>query len=78
MTYIGFVAVTTDKTMHVGSPYPSSDQNLRGPHVARQQQLSINICRRPAPDLSSKPAPPPLLLSIDGKDRRTDGHSTVL
>jgi len=33
-----------------------SDRNLRGPHVARQQQLSTDICCGPAPDLSSKPA----------------------
>ena len=31
-----------------------SAQNLRGPHVARQQQLPIDLL--PAPDLSSKPA----------------------
>ena len=53
------------------------DQNLRGPHVARQQHLSIDICSGPAPDLSSKPA-----VSIDGTERRTngrtDGYSTVL
>ena len=45
--------------------YPSINQsrnatsNLatsRGLHVARQQQLSIDICCRSAPDLSSKPA----------------------
>jgi len=28
-----------------------SDQNLRGPHVARQQHLSIDICYRPAPEI---------------------------
>jgi len=28
-----------------------SDQNLRGPHVAQQQQLSIDICYRPAPEI---------------------------
>ena len=35
-----------------------SDQNLRGPHIVRQQQLSIDspICCKPSPDLSSKPA----------------------
>ena len=34
------------------------DQNLRSPHVAQQQQqqLSIDVCRYRAPDLSSKPA----------------------
>ena len=34
-----------------------SARNLRGPHVAReQQQLSTDICCGPAPDLGSKPA----------------------
>jgi len=43
--------------------FTQSDQNLRGPHVARQRHLSIDVL--PAPVLSSKPAderPPPLLL----------------
>jgi len=33
-----------------------SNQNVRGPHVARQEQLSIDIYCRPAPVFSSKPA----------------------
>ena len=48
-----------------------SDQNLRGPRVARQQQLSIDIYFVPAPDSRR----PPLLLSIDVTDGRTDGHT---
>jgi len=64
------------------------DQNLRGPHVARQQHLSIDICSGPAPDISSKPAGRRRCCcrstgqrdaQTDGRtDRRTDGYSTVL
>jgi len=48
-----------------------SDQNLRGPHVAQQQQLSIDICCK----LTQQTRRPPLLLSIDGTDRQTDGRT---
>jgi len=58
-----------------------SDQNLRGPHVARQQQLWIDICCGLRQTSAANP-PPTLLLFIDGTDRRTDGrtdgHSAVL
>ena len=49
-----------------------SDQNLRGPHVARQQQYchrSISAARAGPQQQTRRP---PLLLSIDGTDRRTD------
>jgi len=55
-----------------------TDRNLRGPRVARQKQTSIDRHRLPAPDPQQQTRRPPLLLSIDGTDRRTDGHSTVL
>ena len=48
-----------------------SDQNLRGPHVAQQQQLSIDICCK----LTQQTRRPPPLLSIDGTDRQTDGRT---
>ena len=50
-----------------------SDQNLRGPHVARQQQLSIDSAIDTRPQ--QKTRRPPLLLSIDGTDGRTDGRT---
>ena len=50
-----------------------SGQNLRGPHEARQHQLSIDICCRPAPDLSSKPAG--AVATVDRWDRQTDGQT---
>jgi len=50
------------------------DQNLRGPRVARQEQLSIDIC---CPHPSSAANQRPLLLLSNGWDRQTDGHSTV-
>ena len=43
---------------------------------ASRLQLSIHISRLQGA-LSSKPAGLPLLLSIDGTDRRTDGRPTV-
>jgi len=49
-----------------------SDRNLRGPHVARQQQLSIDICcRRP----TSAAKPPAAAAAVDRRDRRTDGRT---
>jgi len=51
-----------------------SDQNLLGPHVARQQQLWIDICCGRRPTSAANP-PPTLLLFIDGTDRRTDGRT---
>jgi len=48
-----------------------SGQNLRGPHVARQQQLAIDM-RRPRPTSAANPT---LLLSIDGTDEQTDGRT---
>jgi len=53
-----------------------SGRILRGPHVVRQQQLSVNICCRRRPQQQTRGSP--LLLTIDGTDRLTDGHSTVL
>ena len=47
-----------------------SDQNLRGPHVARQQHRSVLFAARARPQQQTRR--PPLLLSIDGTDRRTD------
>jgi len=54
------------------------DQNLRGPHVARQQHLSIDICSGPAPDLSSKPAGRRRCCccrSTEQRDAQTDGQT---
>ena len=53
-----------------------SDQNLRRPRVAEQQQLSIDICcRRP----TSTANPPADAAAVDRRDRQTDrradGHS---
>ena len=60
-----------------------SDQNVRGPLVARQQQLSINICWMPAPDFGSKPAGCRRCCRSKEKtegrtDRRTDGRTDIL
>ena len=56
-----------------------SDQNLRGPHAALQQKLSIDICSGPTTDLSSKPAGRRCFRRSTGEtDRQTDGHSTIL
>jgi len=52
------------------------DQNLQGLHVTRQQQLSINICCGPMPDLSSKPAHHHCCCRLMGW--HADGCSTVL
>ena len=51
-----------------------SDQHLRGPHIARQQQLSIDTCC-PRP---TSAANPPLLLLLLVSSNGTDRHSTVL
>jgi len=52
-----------------------SDQSLRGPHVAWQQQLSLDIwCARP----TSAANPPTAAAADDRRDRRTLRHSTVL
>jgi len=49
-----------------------SDKNLRGPHVKRQHP-SIDICCLQASQ--QRTLLPPLLLSIDGTDRQTDGRT---
>jgi len=46
-----------------------SGQNLRGPHVARQQQTSIDIC---CPPQTSAANPPAAAVAFDRRDRRTD------
>ena len=55
-----------------------SDFNLRRPHIARQQQLSVYIVPRP----TSAANPPAAAAAVDRRDRqtdgRTDGHATVL
>ena len=45
-----------------------SDRNLRGPHVAWQQQLSIDIC---CPRLTSAANPPSAAAAVDRRDRQT-------
>jgi len=47
-----------------------SDQNLRGPHVARQQQLSIDICCGPRPTSAANPP------AVDGRNK-TDGRTLL-
>ena len=50
-------------------------QNLRCPHVARQQQQSIDIC---CPRLTSAANPPAAAAAVDRRDRqtgRTDGRT---
>ena len=49
-----------------------SDQNLRGPYIARHQQLSINIC---CPRLTSAANPPAVAAAVARRDRRTDGQT---
>jgi len=46
-----------------------SDQNLRGPHVARQQQLSVDIC---CPRRRSVTNPRAAAAAVDRRDRQTD------
>jgi len=46
-----------------------SGQNRRGPHVARQQQLSTNFC---CPHPTSSVNPPAAAAAVDRRDRRTD------
>jgi len=46
-----------------------SDQKLGGPHVARQQQLSVDIC---CPRPTSAANPPSALAAVDRWDRRTN------
>jgi len=48
-----------------------SDQNLRSPHVARQQQLSIDICC-PRP---TSAANPPAAAAVDRWGRHADRHT---
>jgi len=56
-------------------PHSPTKKNLRGPRVARQQQLLIDICcPRPTPAAN----PPAAAAEVDRWDRRTDGHLTVL
>jgi len=50
-------------------------KNLRGPRVARQQQLLIDIC---CPSPTPAANPPSAAAAVDRLDRRTDGHLTVL
>jgi len=46
--------------------------NLRGPHVTRWQQLSIDIrCRRP----TSATNPAATAAAVDRRDRQTDGRT---
>jgi len=52
-----------------------SDRNLRGPHVARRQQLSINICSAARARPQQHTRRPPVLSSIDMTDIRTDGRT---
>jgi len=47
-----------------------SDQNLRGPHIARMQQPLIDICAARV-GLQRQTRWPPLMLSTDGTYRRT-------
>jgi len=46
-----------------------SDQNVRGPHVARQQQLSIDVC---CPRPTSAANPPAAAAAVDRRDRQTN------
>jgi len=50
-----------------------SDQHLRGPHLARQQRLSIDICR-PRPTLAA--SPPAAAAAVARRDRQTGRHDT--
>ena len=48
------------------------DQNQRDPHVARKQQLLIDICcQRP----TSAANPPAAAAAVDRRDRQTDGRT---
>ena len=55
---------------HVGPPC-SRTRNLRGPHVARRQQLSVDIC---CPRPTSAANPPAAAAAVSRRDRRTDGQ----
>ena len=60
-------------TKHVCWISLQSDQNLRGPHVARQQQLSVDIC---CPRTRSATNPPQAAAAaVDRRDRQTDGRT---
>ena len=59
---------TSNNDNFVGPPL-QSDQNLRGPHVARQQQLSVDIC---CPRPTSAANPPSAVAAVDRWDRRTN------
>ena len=48
-----------------------SDQNLRGPHVARQLQLSIDICC-PRPTSAANPPAAAATATVDRRDRQTE------
>jgi len=50
------------------------DQNLRGPHVTRQQQISIDIC---CPRLTSAANRPAIGAAVDRWDRRKDGRTDI-
>jgi len=68
-----------DENKCVRSPYSRNETSAAHPHIARQhlQQIAIDICCcRARPQQQTHR--PLLLLSIDGTDRRTDGHLTVL
>ena len=62
-----------DSTDSYTSMLDQSDENLHGPHVARQQQLSIDL----RPTSAANPPAAAAILSIDETDGRTDGHWTV-
>ena len=49
-----------------------SDQNVRGPRVARQKHLSIDICC-PRPIIAANP--PADAAAVDRRDRQTDGRT---
>jgi len=54
-----------------------SDQNLRCPHIARQQQLSIDICCRQRSAANPMHAAAAVDIWDRQTDGRTDGRSTV-
>jgi len=71
--YIHYTYVITLRWTSILTARPK--KNLRGPRVARQQQLLIDICcPRPTPAAN----PPSAAAEVDRWDRRTDGHLTVL
>ena len=59
-------------TKHVCWISLQSDQNLRGPHVARQQQLPVDICCRRSRSATN---PRAAAAAVDRRDRQTDGRT---